>query len=145
MKKITLIGMVFNIFCCIPSMATRVTHTYADGSQEIYYTDMDCSEVNAWVAQHPEWSDIVSCDPEVIVAPPSGGVINVNSVKVEIPVLKDFSGWVKPTGKPAEGYISRIKMTREAAATSGFSGYLAVLTGVICLGAGFFAGRYKRS
>jgi hypothetical protein len=145
MKKAILIFLSGIIFYSVPSMATRVTHTYADGSQEIYYTDMDCSEVNAWVAQNQEWRDIVSCDPEVMVAPPAGGVITVNSVKVEVPAIKDFSVWVKPSGKPANGYISRIKGNREAGVTQKSSGYLYLLTGIVCLGLGFLAGKFKRS
>ena len=99
MKKILLTCLVLlttltNLF------ASRVTHTYADGSVEIYYTDMDCRDVNDWVSQHPEWQGIVSCDPEYMTGPPNNGTITINGTAISIKTVKDFAEFGTPKGEP---------------------------------------------
>jgi len=127
------------------SHATRVTHTYVDGSGEVYYTDMDCSDVHAWVAQHPEWLNIVSCDPEVIIAPPTNGTLTVNSVEVKVPTLTDFSSWTNPKGNAAIGYTDRIN-NKQASVNipSNTNSYLlTALAGVVGIAMGFVFGRKR--
>lgn len=98
MKRLTILGFVLT-FVTLTTHAARVTHTYADGSTEVYYTDMSCNEVYNWVDAHPEWTNIVSCDPEVMVAPPTGGTISVNSTMVSVESLTDFKQMGSPKGK----------------------------------------------
>lgn len=146
MKKISFLATAAMLMFNIQSNATRVTHTYADGSIEVYYTDMDCSEVNGWVSQHPEWQGIVSCDPEVIIAPPTGGTISVNSVKVEVSKLNDFSGWTTPKGNAAPGYIDRIT-TKQASVSSpnnSNSYFIAGIAAVLGIGIGFVVGKKRK-